>query len=164
MGQAVGIVAVHVLWRPLRYRMVPEFGTRISSHAHQNVVRKQLSSLSPQAVFNVTRARYPMPEDDLHTLAGLQAAVFAAETGQGRDVASLRPHLHQFYPQHMLSTDPKKAIKKLFTKMSAGSIPEAKGLGAQFELALQKAMGRGSEPQQLKVFYLQLCWSKPFYG
>ena len=97
-----------------------------------------------------------MPEDDLHTLAGLQAAIFAAETGEG----SLRTRLNQFYPQHMISTDPKKAIKKLFTKISAGSIPVA----AQFELALQKATERVSDPQQLKVFYLQLCWSKPFYG
>ena len=105
-----------------------------------------------------------MPKDDLHSLAGLQAAVFAAETGERGDIASLRPHLHRFYPQHMVATDPKKAIKKLLTKISSGSIPEAKGLDAQFDEALRKALGRSSDPQQLKVFYLQLCWSKPFYG
>ena len=115
----------------------------------------------PQAVFNVTKARYPMSKDELHTLAGLQAAVYAAETGQQADSVSLRPLLVRFYPQHMFASDPKKVISRLFKQKST---TEVKTLDVQFDQAVQSAQQKSPDPHRLKILYLQLCWSKPFYG
>ena len=121
-----------------------------------------------QAVFNVTKARYPMSKDELHTLAGFQAAVLQAER-QERDTSSssVKLELHRFYPSYLLHevTDSKsKKSGRLFKQKSIeGKQPT---LQEEFEKSLKEASDKlkKTDAYNLMVLYLQLCWHKPFYG
>lgn len=109
-----------------------------------------------QAVFNVTKAQYPIPMEDIHTLAGLQASVFATENHLKADVATLSPFMDHFYPPSKTKLDPTKAISRLLKPSSSSG-----SLGQSFAAALQSAQSKITDH---KVLYLQLCWSKPYYG
>lgn len=129
-----------------------------------------LPSLFLQAVFNVTRARYPMSREEIHALAGFQAAILQGkgqETSGTPSSSSVKQDLHRFYPAYMLAeaaeSKPKKS-GRLFKQKSV----EAKQptLREEFEKSLEEAEKKLAKTSayQLKVLYLQLCWHKPFYG
>ena len=118
----------------------------------------------------MTKARYPMSKEELHTLAGFQAAILQAE-GQETTAASsssVKQDLSRFSPAYMLpeATDSKpKKSGRLFKQKSV----EAKQptLREEFEKSLEEAekkLDKKTDAYQLKVLYLQLCWHKPFYG
>ena len=120
-------------------------------------------TFSLQAVFNVTNTRYPLQEADYHHLAGIQAATFAAEhPGEGVASTRLRPFIHKFYPPHILEMPvaARKSLGKLFRQKSVEQPPAEEKLRESFE----SVAGKGLLPHNLKILYLQYCWSKPFYG
>ena len=122
-----------------------------------------------QAVFNVTKARYPMSKEELHTLASFQAAILQAERQEtaAAPTSSVKQELNRFYPAYMLAeaadSKPKKS-GRLFKQKSV----EAKQptLQEEFEKSLKDAEKKleKTDVYQLKVLYLQLCWHKPYYG
>ena len=121
-------------------------------------------------MFNVTKARYPMSKDEIHTLASYQAAILQAEREEEDPSASstsLKLELRRFYPAYLLpkASDPKqKKTGRLFKQKSV----EAKGptLQEEFEKSLKVAMEKlkKTDAYQMKVLYLQMCWHKAFYG
>ena len=116
-----------------------------------------------QAVYNVTKSRYPLEEADYHTLAGIQAATYAAEYPKEEITSeSLRPLMDKFYPPHLVDTvgAGKKSIGKLFRQKSAELLSVEEKLQEHFESVVAKS----ATPHTLKILYLQYCWSKPFYG
>ena len=108
----------------------------------------------PQAKVNVTQGRYPMTTDELHILAGYQAAIelgsYDTETAKPHNI---KVHLHSLYPKHMVGSSPKKLFKSPTEKLE-------NKLVESYQAASQKS----TDSFNLKVLYLQLCWSKPFYG
>ena len=92
-----------------------------------------ISFISQQAVFNVTKARYPMSKEELHTLAGFQAAISQAEKEE-KDIkassSSVKSELHRFYPPYLLSevadTKPKSLADCSNKDQSKASIPHYK--------------------------------------
>lgn len=118
-------------------------------------------SPSLQAVFNVTK-RYPLTEEDYHTLAGIQAATYTAEHAHvGTDPAALQPLMHKFYPSHLSDTfSGRKSIGKLFRQKSVEQTLAEDGFRKSFDSVRAKS----TSPHNLKILYLQYCWSKPFYG
>ena len=122
-----------------------------------------------QAVFNVTKTRYPLKDEDYHALAGIQAATFAAEhPDEGLTSAtSLRPFLSRFYPSHLLQTAAPigmKSIGKLFKQTRGVVEGQQSGLEEKLKEEFESMVGRATSAHNLKVLYLQYCWSKPFYG
>ena len=111
-----------------------------------------------------------MSKDELHTLAGFQAAILQAEQEEKDSKASpssLRAELSRFYPSYLLAevAEPKpKKSGRLFKQRSVES--KHPSLHEQFEKSLASAVEklRKTDAYQLKVLYLQLCWHKPFYG
>lgn len=102
-----------------------------------------------------------MSNEDLHELAGLQASVFAAELRQSADLDSLLPYLADFYPHYMTAGNRKLGVVKRLRQRSQS------GLELLFADGLRSAQGKVTEPNnphQLKVLYLEKCWSMPFYG
>lgn len=126
---------------------------------------KAIDLLYHEAVFNVTKTRYPLEEPDYHSLAGIQAATFAAEhPGEGITSTTLRPFLSRFYPPHLLeppAAAARKSLGKLFQRQrSVEQLPAEEKLRESFESVVAK----GASAHNLKILYLQYCWSKPFYG
>ena len=102
-----------------------------------------------------------MSKETLHTLAGLQAAVFAAESGNtDPNPTSLLP-LGTVYPQYLLGTDIVTQMKNLLTQKQKAHLKE---IQANFDSAFRSAWQKTTDVHQLRVLYLQLCWSLPFYG
>lgn len=119
-----------------------------------------------------------MSKDELHTLAGLQAAILQAEQqhkdGGTSTASAISPssfssqaELKQFYPPYLVpeATDSKpKKVSRLFKQKSV----EAKhpSLHDEFEKSFAEAQEklRKMDAYQLKVLYLQQCWHKAFYG
>ena len=125
-------------------------------------------------MFNVTKARYPMSKEELHTLAGLQAAILQAEQEgkeRGTDTAAasssascFKEELRQFYPSYLLPEVAHPKQKKFRKQKSVeGKHPL---LYEDFEKSLKSAKEKLKKVDvyQLKVLYLQLCWHKPYYG
>ena len=102
-----------------------------------------------------------MQKEDLHTLAGLQASVYGAEIGQNGDFESMRVFINQFYPGHMTAPKLTRDVARLFKQKSQSSLTP---LEESFRNTLASAQAKTTDAHQLKVLYLQLCWSKPFYG
>ena len=118
-------------------------------------------SLLLQAVFNVTISRYPFTKDELHSLAGLQAAVLAAEKGDTNpQPTNMKSDLSTFYPAYMLQGGDAKKIGRLFKQRSV----ENKTVQEEFSKAFNDAWKKSTKPYELKILYLQICWHKPFYG
>ena len=120
-------------------------------------------SLPPsQAVFNVTKARYPLKDADYHTLAGIQAATYISEHPDiGTSLGALRPFMDIFYPPHLSETvGGKKSIGKLFRQKSV----EQSLVEDLFRVQYESMQAKSAPPHDLKILYLQYCWSKPFYG
>lgn len=116
-----------------------------------------------EAVFNVTKTRYPLTETDYHDLAGIQAVTFATEhPGDRITSATLGPYLHKFYPPHLLEhpSGGRKSLGKLFRQKSVETSVAEEKLMRNFDMMI----GRKLPPHNLKILYLQYCWSKPFYG
>ena len=109
---------------------------------------------SLQAKVNVTQGRYPMTTEELHTLAGYQAAIelgsYDTETAKPHNI---KLHLSSFYPKHMLGNSAKKLFKSPTEKLESKLVE-----------SYQAASQKSTDSFNLKVLYLQLCWSKPFYG
>lgn len=101
-----------------------------------------------------------MSKENLHTLAGLQAAVFAAESGN-TDPNPIGLPLERVYPQYLLGTDLKTKVKNLLTQKQKAQLIE---IQANFDSAFKSAWQKTTDVHQLRVLYLQLCWSLPFYG
>lgn len=120
----------------------------------------QYLSISLQAVINITKARYPVSRDDLHTLAGLQAAEFAAARGTTDPNKDTLPHMSSLYPPYMLKTQLAKSLLKLKFSQSE----QTKEIQERFGEAFRSAWRKTTDPHNLRVLYLQLCWSMPFYG
>ena len=116
-----------------------------------------------QAVLNVTKARYPVSKENLHTLAGLQAAVFVAESGNTdpNPTSPVNFPLERVYPQYLLGTDLLTKVKNLLTQKQKAQLKE---IQANFDAAFRSAWQKTTDVHQLRVLYLQLCWSFPFYG
>lgn len=95
-----------------------------------------------------------MTPEELHTLAGYQAAIdlgpYSADTATPHGI---KQHLPSLYPKHMLGNSAKKLFRASSEKME-------NKLLESYQAASQKS----SDPFNIKVLYLQLCWSKPFYG
>lgn len=119
---------------------------------------KAIDLLYHEAVFNTTRGRYPLSVEEFHSQAGLQAAVKHLEEGNKSPttVPALKPEM--FYPPHMR---PKGGLNltKLFKKS-----PETRSIADELSKAFKYALKKCSDPHQLKILYLQLCWHKPYYG
>ena len=113
----------------------------------------------PQAVFNITKARYPASRDDIHTLAGLQAAEFAATNGTTDPSKVSLPPLSSLYPPYMLKTQ-----LTYFLKLKFSQADPTKEIQERFDEAFASAWRKTTDPHNLRVLYLQLCWSMPFYG
>ena len=114
-------------------------------------------------MFNVTKTRYPLEETDYHELAGIQAATFAVEhPGEGLTSGNLHPYLQTFYPPHLLEppTGGQKSLLKLFRQRSVEHSLAEEKLRGHFEKVASKRLSA----HNLKILYLQYCWSKPFYG
>ncbi len=104
--------------------------------------------------------RYPMTRDELHDLAGLQAAVGAYESmDSDPNPTHYQSNLSKYYPNYMIPTETSK-LGKLFRQKSV----EGKDTPELFAKSMKSACGKSGDPYQLKVLYLQLCWYKPFYG
>ena len=101
-----------------------------------------------------------MTVDELHMLAGYQAAIEIDLLPDTVTIDNLRPHLPSLYPSHMLDRGVFTKVMSLLFR-SSGSGLENKMIES-YKLACQ--MRDGCDPFNLKVLYLQLCWSKPFYG
>ncbi|CAI8025801.1 FERM domain-containing protein 8 [Geodia barretti] len=124
---------------------------------------KAIDLLYNEAVFNVTKTRYPLEETDYHELAGIQAATFAVEhPGEGLTSGNLHPYLQTFYPPHLLEppTGGQKSLLKLFRQRSVEHSLAEEKLRGHFEKVASKRLSA----HNLKILYLQYCWSKPFYG
>jgi hypothetical protein len=116
-----------------------------------------------QAVFNVTRGRYPLPVEEFHSQAGIQAAVKYLE--EGKTFTCRKGEEDTFYPPHMRGGrggggGGGNVVTKLFKKTS----PESKSLLDELNRAHQEAVKKCEDPHQLKILYLQLCWHKPYYS
>ena len=108
----------------------------------------------------MTKGRYPLSEEDFHRLAGIQAAVFTAEHPDlDPKASSLRPFLSLFYPPSLLDTGSKKALGKLFRQKSVDSPVED-----LFSQEYESVRSKCTNAHNLKLLYLQYCWSKPYYG
>ena len=102
-----------------------------------------------------------MSKENLHTLAGLQAAVFAAENGNpDLNPTNLLP-LETVYPPYLLGTDIVTQMKNFLTQKQKAHLKEVQ---ANFDSAFKSALQKTTDVHQLRVLYLQLCWSLPFYG
>jgi hypothetical protein len=124
---------------------------------------KAVDLLYHEAVYNVTKSRYPLVEADYHTLAGIQAATYAADNPkEGLSLETLRPLMDKFYPPNLVEMvgGGKKSIGKLFRQKSTELISLEDKLREHFESVVAKS----ATPHNLKILYLQYCWSKPFYG
>lgn len=115
-----------------------------------------------QSVFNTLRGRYPLSEQEFHTLAGLLAAVQFTESGKpSQDRAELLSRINTFYPPHMQqSRGSLKKISKLFKQKTVDN----KMYQEEFMKQFNDAVGKCRDPHQLKCRYLQMCWHKPYYG
>lgn len=112
-----------------------------------------------------------MSKEELHALAGFQAAILQAEgqdtSGTPSSSSSVKQDLHRFYPAYMLTeavdSKPKKS-GRLFKQKSVET--KQPTLREEFEKSLEEAEKKLAKTNayQLKVLYLQLCWHKPFYG
>ena len=100
-----------------------------------------------------------MTTDELHMLAGYLAASDIDVSPEAVTFDILRPHLQSFYPSHMLDRGLVTRVMRLF--LSPADRLEDK-IVESCKLACQ--MREGADLFNLKVLYLQLCWSKPFYG
>lgn len=121
---------------------------------------KTIDLLYHEAVFNVTKTRYPMTREELHDLAGLQAAVEAYESlDRDPNPRNYLSNLSKYYPRYMVTVEARK-LGKLFRQKSV----ENKDTGDLFAKSMKSACGKSTDPYQLKILYLQLCWHKPFYG
>ena len=100
-----------------------------------------------------------MTVDELHMLAGYQAAI-NVNLPDTATIDNLRPHLPSLYPSHMLD-------KGVVTRVM-GLLFGSSGIGLEDSIveSYKSAcrMREGCDPFYLKILYLQLCWSKPFYG
>ena len=113
-----------------------------------------------QAVFNVTKSRYPMTRDEYHDLAGLQATLVASESfDQNPNPSHYQSSLSKYYPSHMVPVETRK-LGKLFKQKSV----EGKDTPQLFVKSMKEVCTKKLEAYQLKVLYLQRCWQKPFYG
>lgn len=123
--------------------------------------KRAIDLLYHEAVFNVTK-RYPLKDEDYHTLAGIQAAVYTAEHPDlGTDSAALQPLMHKFYPSHLSDTlIGKKSIGKLFRQKSVDQTLAED----EFRRSYDSVRAKSPSAHNLKILYLQYCWSKPFYG
>lgn len=68
-------------------------------------------------------------------------------------------NLSKYYPKHMIATESRK-LGKIFRQKST----ESKDTPELFSKSMQNACKKSTDPYQLKVLYLQLCWHKSFYG
>ena len=106
-----------------------------------------------------------MSKEEIHTLAGFQAAILQEEGQETTAVA--KSDLRRFYPAYILAeaadSKPKKS-GRLFKQRSVEAKQPA--LREEFEKSLEEAEKKlkKTDAYQLKVLYLQLCWHKPFYG
>ena len=110
----------------------------------------------------MTNSCYPLVDQDYHVLAGIQAVTFVTERPDiDAKPASLRPFMSRFYPSHLLETvGVKKSIGKLFRQKSVDQ-PSVEDL---FREQYDSVRAKCTAPHNLKVLYLQYCWSKPYYG
>ncbi|KAL5463228.1 hypothetical protein EMCRGX_G032108 [Ephydatia muelleri] len=117
-------------------------------------MKKVIDHLYWEAKVNVVQGRYPMTPEELHTLAGYQAAIdlgpYSADTATPHHI---KQHLPSLYPKHMLGSSPKKLFRSSSERLE-------NKLLESYQAASQKS----SDVFNIKVLYLQLCWSKPVYG
>ena len=122
-------------------------------------IKMVVNLLYCEARDNVIRGRYSMTVDELHMLAGYQAAI-NVNLPDTATIDNLRPHLPSLYPSHMLD-------KGVVTRVM-GLLFGSSGIGLEDSIveSYKSAcrMREGCDPFYLKILYLQLCWSKPFYG
>ncbi len=111
-----------------------------------------------QAVRNVTQSPYPVKTEELHILAGLQAAVVRAETGQ-KTVLKL-DNVCQYYPAYM-SIDNRSLANKLFSSKPSPAFRETE---QQFQQSFDREYAQCSDVDKLKVNYLTKCWQHSMYG
>ena len=118
----------------------------------------RISPFADQAVFNITRGRYPLSVEEFHSQAGIQAAVKHLEE-DNKDASFRKGEEDLFYPPHMRGGRGGGMVAKLFKKT-----PETKNLVDELNGACKDALKKCEDPHQLKILYLQLCWHKPYYG
>ena len=150
--------------------------THMHTHVHihtctcaylvHNTLYAQTISPSPppppmflQARDNVTSGRYPMTTDELHILAGYQAAIDLKISPDLITPDSLRPHLPSLYPAHMLN---RGLVTKLMQLFRSSADPLEDRVVESYRSACR--MREGDDQFSLKILYLQLCWKQPFYG
>lgn len=108
-----------------------------------------------------------MSKEDLHTLAGFQAAVLESELREKHPTASsFQTELGLFYPAYLLAEGADSKSKKSGRLFKQKSVDGKQLLQEEYEKSLAQAKDKlkKTDVYQLKVLYLQLCWHKPFYG
>ncbi len=108
-----------------------------------------------QAVYNVTKSPYPVQREELHALAGLQAAVLRAETRI--ETILDQTNVCKFYPTFMNVS----LATMLFSSKPSAALRQTQ---EQFSCSFQSAYAECTDANQLKLKYLNKCWKHSMYG
>ncbi|XP_064393909.1 putative FERM domain-containing protein FRMD8P1 [Halichondria panicea] len=111
-----------------------------------------------EAVYNVTKSPYPVQPEELHTLAGLQAAVFRVETGS-EAILDLT-NFSKFYPTFM-NVDTRSLVNKIFSSKPSTAL---RRIQEQFSRESRLAYDECTDANELKLKYLNKCWKHSMYG
>ena len=99
-----------------------------------------------------------MQPEELHTLAGLQAAVFRVETGS-EAILDLT-NFSKFYPTFM-NVDTRSLVNKIFSSKPSTAL---RRIQEQFSRESRLAYDECTDANELKLKYLNKCWKHSMYG